>query len=339
MIILSGIFLLALMGGAGPRHSGLAEGVLTASSPGQSQSEQDQSTRTSSEKSAKSRDKPPTGTSEKHIELARKLASEGDLEGAIAEYRTALQIDPQDSTAYTELGGALDELGERPAALVAYREVVRLNPESAEAHYNLGIALERDSADLDGGMAEYRKAIALDPEFSDAHYNLGLVLEKRARYDDALLRKVAGRLVKPRNFWPIDDLISRCLDTVNNPPVLDRRLDELAPASRQLLAVLGHSRQPHWSLGNAVELAMALGQQDGLAPVLDLLEAGLLYIRAERIPQLWPRSIGKQRISINAIRFTALRIRSWRHIRSDVKLSHCSSSFCARSLQVNSRVV
>src|ERR1700674_4652928 len=124
MVILNGIFLLALM--AAPWPSQPAEDLLTASPPGQrqpgpghSQSEQDQSTRTSSEKSAKSRDKTPTGTSEKHVELARKLASEGDLEGAIAEYRTALQIDPQDSTAYTELGGALDELGERPAALVA----------------------------------------------------------------------------------------------------------------------------------------------------------------------------------------------------------------------------
>ncbi len=98
-----------------------------------------------------------------------------------------------------------------------------------------------------------------------------------ARYDEALLRKVAGRLVKPRNFWPASDLVSRCVDTINNPPVLDRRLDELAPGSRQLLALLGHSRQPYWGLGNAVEMTMALGQEDGLAPVFDLLEAGLLY--------------------------------------------------------------
>src|SRR5262245_32356533 len=83
-----------------------------------------------------------------------------------------------------------------------------------------------------------------------------------ARYDEALVRKVAGRLVKPRNLWPVEDLISRCIDTINNPPMLDRRLAELAPASRQLLALLGHSRQPEWSLGNAVELVMALGRPD-----------------------------------------------------------------------------
>src|SRR3954465_864996 len=95
------------------------------------------------------------------------------------------------------------------------------------------------------------------------------------RYDEPLLRKVAGRLLRPRNLWPVEDLISRSLEVFDNPVVLDRRLAELAPASRQLLALIGHSRQPEWVLGNLVELAMALGCEDGLAPVLDLLEAGL----------------------------------------------------------------
>ena len=33
-----------------------------------------------------------------------------------------------------------------------------------------------------------------------------------ARYDDALLRKVAGRLFKPRNFWPADELVRNIED-------------------------------------------------------------------------------------------------------------------------------
>src|SRR5207253_2060751 len=40
---------------------------------------------------------------------------------------------------------------------------------------------------------------------------------------------------------------------------------------------LGHSRQPLWPLGSLVELMMALGQEDGLKPVLALFEAGLLF--------------------------------------------------------------
>ena len=97
------------------------------------------------------------------------------------------------------------------------------------------------------------------------------------RYDEPLLRQVAARLIKPRNQWPVDDLLERCSATADNPAVLDRRLQELEPASRQILALIARSRQPRWILGNLVELAMALGQADGLKPVFALLEAGLLF--------------------------------------------------------------
>lgn len=97
------------------------------------------------------------------------------------------------------------------------------------------------------------------------------------KYDEGLLRQVAGNLCRPRNQWPAEELIERSLSTLINPAVLDRRLKELAPASRRLLAVMGHSRQPVWRLGNLIELSMTLGESDGLPPVVGLLEGGLLY--------------------------------------------------------------
>src|SRR5262249_6865623 len=54
-------------------------------------------------------------------------------------------------------------------------------------------------------------------------------------------------------------------------------LADLDPAARQLLGLIGHSHQPRWQVGNLVELLVALGQPDGLAPVVSLLQAGLLY--------------------------------------------------------------
>jgi hypothetical protein len=102
-----------------------------------------------------------------------------------------------------------------------------------------------------------------------------------ACYDEALLRQVAARLVKPRNEWPVEDLLERGAATAANPAVIDRRLRDLTPAARQVLALIAHSRQPCWHLGNLVELTIALGQGDGLQPVLELLEAGLLYPRLD----------------------------------------------------------
>jgi hypothetical protein len=102
------------------------------------------------------------------------------------------------------------------------------------------------------------------------------------RYDETLLRQVAARLIKPRNQWPVDDLIERCIDATDNPAVLDRRMQELDSAARQVLALIARSRQPRWVLGNLVELVMALGHADGLKPVFALLEAGLLYPEGSR---------------------------------------------------------
>ncbi len=96
-------------------------------------------------------------------------------------------------------------------------------------------------------------------------------------YDEPLLRRVAGRLLKPRNQWPAEELIERVEATAGNPAALDRRLQEIEPACRQVLALIGHSRQPVWDVGNLVFMVMALGHADGLKPVSELLESGLLF--------------------------------------------------------------
>jgi hypothetical protein len=112
----------------------------------------------------------------------------------------------------------------------------------------------------------------LDPAFWTDHVRRTL-----GRYDEPLLRQVAAKLVRTRNQWPAEELIERCVATAANAAVIDRRLHDLAPACRRLLALLGHSRQPRWNLGNLVELLLALGVADGLGPVFPLLEAGLLF--------------------------------------------------------------
>jgi hypothetical protein len=104
-----------------------------------------------------------------------------------------------------------------------------------------------------------------------------LLRQTLERYDETLLRRVAGRLLRPRNQWPIQELIERCVTATENAPLIDRRLQELDAGSRRLLAAIGLSRQPRWRLGNLVELAFALGATDGLQPILALFEAGFLY--------------------------------------------------------------
>lgn len=105
------------------------------------------------------------------------------------------------------------------------------------------------------------------------------------RYDEALLRQVAHKLCKPRNQWPVDELVDRVVATFDNVAMLDRRLKELPAECRQILCVIGHSRQSRWPVGSLVEILVALGAADGLAPLVTLLESGLL------LPEVLPFGI------------------------------------------------
>jgi hypothetical protein len=111
---------------------------------------------------------------------------------------------------------------------------------------------------------------------ADAAFWSEQLRETLRRYDEALLRRVAGKLLKPRGQWPAEELIERGVATVSNAAVIDRRLEALEPAGRRVLALIGHSRQPRWRVGNLIELLAALGPEADVRPLLVLLESGLL---------------------------------------------------------------
>jgi hypothetical protein len=97
------------------------------------------------------------------------------------------------------------------------------------------------------------------------------------RYDEPLLRRVSDKLFKPRNQWPAEELIERCLASVENAAVIDRRLQALDTQGRRVLALMAASRQPIWRLGNLIEMLAVLDPTADLRPAIALLESGLVY--------------------------------------------------------------
>jgi Flp pilus assembly protein TadD len=96
------------------------------------------------------------------------------LDGAIAEERQALRLNPNNDLAHSNLGGVLGGKGDWDGAIVELREAVRLDPKNHLAHYNLGGALE-GKGDLKGALVEYRAAHTLnpgDPDYKQAYEGL-----------------------------------------------------------------------------------------------------------------------------------------------------------------------
>ena len=103
----------------------------------------------------------------------------GGLGEAIAEYKTALQLQPQYAQAHFNLASALsllDDPGRVPEIISEYQAALRINPGYAEAHSNLGGVLSRIPGRMNEAIAEYETALRLDPDSAQTHANLGNVL-------------------------------------------------------------------------------------------------------------------------------------------------------------------
>lgn len=108
----------------------------------------------------------------------------GDYATAEAIWRQVLQQDPDNDSAYNNLGAVLDSQGRHTEAEAIFREALRLNPNFAVAYYNLGNVLDSQGR-YEEAEAAYREALRLDPNFVFAYSNLGNVLYDQGRLAEA----------------------------------------------------------------------------------------------------------------------------------------------------------
>ncbi len=96
----------------------------------------------------------------------------GDLEGAIGQFRAAIDAEPNYVAAHFNLGNLLDASG-RPAEAVAVLEkTVRMQPQFAPAHFGLGHALATLGRQEEA-LPQFERAVGLDPKYGVAWLGLG----------------------------------------------------------------------------------------------------------------------------------------------------------------------
>jgi tetratricopeptide (TPR) repeat protein len=171
----------------------------------------------------------------------------GRLSDAIAQFKTALQLDPDSAKAHNNLGLALFDLpGRLPDAMAEFEAALRLDPDLAEAHNNLGTAW----LDLPGrgpdAMAEFEAALRLDPDLTEAHDNLGTIfLKMPGRLPDAITQFEAALRLNPDSMEAHSNLGSALL---NEPGRLPDAIAQYEAAVR----LDPDSAGAHYNLGNAL---------------------------------------------------------------------------------------
>jgi tetratricopeptide (TPR) repeat protein len=118
---------------------------------------------------------------------ARRLKN--DTAGAIADYTRAIELGSTNPAAYNNRGNARAENNDRDGAIADYTRAIELKPNYARAYYNRAVA-KKDKGDTKGAAADFKHAQQLDPE---------LVSEESvpdpSNSGDAANNKAAGTMV------------------------------------------------------------------------------------------------------------------------------------------------
>lgn len=112
-------------------------------------------------------------------------ARAGRLGEALAEYRLAVQLDPEYYEAWSGLAAVLSLRGEWAEAERILRRLVQAAPNQPNERNNLGNTLAA-SGRLAEAAAEYKQALALDPSHVDAWTNLGAAHFAMGQFEQAL---------------------------------------------------------------------------------------------------------------------------------------------------------
>ena len=116
---------------------------------------------------------------------AETFLSQGKIEAAISLYQRSIELNPNFSWSYHQLGEACSKLKKWEEAISAYHRAIQLNPNFSWSYYNLGDALSQ-LAQFQEAISAYNRAIVLDSDFAWSYYKLGVALSQNKRWNEAI---------------------------------------------------------------------------------------------------------------------------------------------------------
>jgi tetratricopeptide (TPR) repeat protein len=128
----------------------------------------------------------------REFQRAEKAERRGDVAGAIAHLRKAIEIEPRFMEAHNNLGARLMERGERELAAAEFRAAAELDPSAAPAFSNLGVTLLW-LGKLEKAEKAARRAVEIDGASRKHRWVLGLILAHERNDAEALANLKAAR--------------------------------------------------------------------------------------------------------------------------------------------------
>jgi len=168
------------------------------------------------------------------------LHNSGRTDEAAAIYLAILNVCPLDPDANHLLGLVRLGQGEADKAVELIEKAIEITPNNSVFWGNLGVALRR-SERIEEAIAAYQRALQLDPNSADAHFNLGKSLRLVGRELDAEERFVTAIKLHSSKPAPFLSLMNLYVEQrkLSEALVIGTKAISLCPANSELHMSLG----------------------------------------------------------------------------------------------------
>ncbi len=144
---------------------------------------------------------------EAQTSLGGLYAALGDMEQAVAAYKTAIELNAAYVPGYVNLADLYRAQGREAGAEKVLRQAARVNPENASVHHALGLSLVRQKR-TDEGVEELRLAATLSPENVRYIYVYAVALNSTGKPEQAVMLLQGAHNQHPNNREILSALIA-----------------------------------------------------------------------------------------------------------------------------------
>ena len=125
------------------------------------------------------------------------LYQNGDIAGAIAEFKNALLMDASDINVHNSLGVSYGVLGQYEKARRYFETVIQLNDQDAMGWYNCGLITLLADGDKNKALYYFFKAEALAPNIFETAFQIGKLLAEQNNWEEARIYLEKAQQINP----------------------------------------------------------------------------------------------------------------------------------------------
>jgi len=119
------------------------------------------------------------------LEEGQKLYDAGKYDDALAKFVQVTSADPQNATAYNNIGLIYKKKNNYAQAEVYYKKALTIRPDYPEALNNMAVLKVASGDTLDASLF-LKKAISANAAYADAYFNLAVLNDNEGNYKEAI---------------------------------------------------------------------------------------------------------------------------------------------------------